>query len=279
MPESIASPEPIRVLLVGDVVGSPGRRTFGRVLAGIRREFAVDLVVVNAENSADGRGVTLRTARELRDAGADILTSGNHVWDQADVEQVLYDDDLRLIRPLNMAADAPGEGALTLRVKGRDITVLNLIGRVFLPPMDDPFRAADTFLANLMPPPPGEGDRRIVVVDFHAEATSEKQAMGWHLSGRSSVVAGTHTHVPSADVRILPGGTGYVTDLGMVGPRDSIIGMEVDASLRRFLSYRGSRLGVASGPVVFNAVLAEIDPVTAQCRTITRVDRIDESRS
>lgn len=278
MSDTTAATEPIRVLLVGDVVGSPGRRSFGRLLPGLRREFSIDLVVVNAENSHDGRGVTLRTARELRDAGADILTAGNHVWDQADVEQVLYDDDLRLVRPLNMAPDAPGEGAITLRVRNRDITVLNLIGRVFLPPMDDPFRAADTFLANLPAPRAGEGDRPIVVVDFHAEATSEKQAMGWHLSGRASVVVGTHTHVPSADPRILPGGTGYVTDLGMVGPRDSIIGMEVDASLRRFLSYRGSRLGVADGPVVFNAVLAEIDPVSAHCRQIARVDRLDESR-
>jgi hypothetical protein len=265
------APDLLRVLMVGDVVGSPGRKAVRRILPGLRRELAADLVVVNAENSHDGRGVSLRAARELRDSGADVLTGGNHTWDNPEVEQVLDDLDLHMARPLNMAPDAPGAGSVTLKVRGHDLTVLNLIGRVFMQPQDDPFRSADTFLANLR----HAGPRPLVLVDFHAEATSEKQAMGWHLGGRVAAVVGTHTHVPTADARVLPGGTGYVTDLGMVGPRDSIIGMAIAPSLRRFLSYRSSRLGVAEGEVAFNAVLVEIDPGSGACADIRRIDRLD----
>lgn len=267
----IPPPDLLRVLMVGDVVGTPGRKAVRRILPTLRRDLAADLVVVNAENSQDGRGVTMRTARELRDAGADVLTGGNHTWDHPEVEQVLDDLDLHMVRPLNMAPDAPGEGAVTLRARGHDLTVLNLIGRVFMNPQDDPFRRADTFLANLR----HEGPRPLVVVDFHAEATSEKQAMGWHLAGRVAAVVGTHTHVPTADARVLPGGTGYVTDLGMVGPRDSIIGMAIEPAMRRFLSYRSSRLGVAEGEVAFNALLVEIDPASGECVGVRRIDRLD----
>ncbi|MGI9253426.1 MAG: TIGR00282 family metallophosphoesterase [Thermomicrobiales bacterium] len=267
----MSDPTMVRVLHIADVVGTPGRRAVSRLLPGLRRELAIDAVICNAENSADGRGVHFRAARELRDAGCDVLTGGNHTFDHPDISQVLADDDLRAIRPLNLAPDAPGAGSITIRVKGYDLTVLNLIGRVFMNPQDDPFRAADLFLENM----PRRTPRPMVVVDFHAEATSEKQAMGWHLSGRVSSVSGTHTHVPTADGRVLPGDTGYVTDLGMVGPRDSVIGMDIDASLRRFLSYRSSRLSVAEGPVAFNAALFEFDPVRGGCRSIMRVDRLD----
>jgi metallophosphoesterase (TIGR00282 family) len=264
--------ETLRILLVGDVVGAPGRRAIVRLLPGLRRELAADLVVVNAENSVDsGHGVSARTAQELRDAGADVLTLGNHAWDHAEAAQAMADDDLRLVRPLNLPPDAPGQGCRTLRIKGHDVSVINLLGRVFLPPQDDPFRAADAALTDLQQ----SGRRPLVVVDFHAEATSEKQAMGWHLSGRASAVVGTHTHVPTADVRVLPGQTGYATDLGMVGPRDSIIGMAIEPAMRRFLSYRGSRMAVADGAVVFNAVLAELDGASGGCRSIQRVDRFD----
>lgn len=262
----------VRVLHIADVVGTPGRRAVARLLPGLRRELGLDAVVCNAENSADGRGVHLRAARELRDAGCDVLTGGNHTFDHPDFPQVLDDDDLRAVRPLNLAPDAPGAGSVTIRVKGHDLVVLNLIGRVFMQPQDDPFRAADRFLENL----PRRSPRPMIVVDFHAEATSEKQAMGWHLAGRVSSVAGTHTHVPTADARVLPGETGYLTDLGMVGPRDSVIGMDIDASLRRFLSYRSTRLSVAGGPVAFNAALFEFDPVRGSCRAVRRVDLLDE---
>ncbi|MDQ3695698.1 MAG: YmdB family metallophosphoesterase [Chloroflexota bacterium] len=270
----------IRVLAVGDIVGAPGRKALRRILPGLRRELGADLVVANAENSAGGRGVGIRTAREMRDAGVDILTTGNHVWAQPDIEQALADDDLRLLRPLNFPTELPGRGACTLTVKGHQVTVVSLLGRVFMSPLDDPFRAMDTFLL-LLAPAAGAGEatagRPLVVVDFHAEATSEKQAMGWYLAGRVAAVVGTHTHVPTADERVLPGGTAYVTDLGMVGPRDSIIGSAIEPTVRRFLTHRPGRVPVADGPIGFNAVLVELDADHGTCRAVRRVDRYDPS--
>lgn len=274
-PEPIRpAPEPIRVLAVGDVIGAPGRRSLLRLLPGLRAEVGADLVVANGENSAGGRGVGVRTARELRDAGVDVITTGNHVWNQTDIDEALADDDLRLLRPLNYPPGLPGRGSCTLRVKGHDVTVANLIGRVFMTPLDDPFRAADALLAELPAPPAGDG-HPLVVVDFHAEATSEKVAMGWYLDGRVAAVVGTHTHVPTADARVLPGGTGYVTDLGMTGPLDSVIGAAIASSLRRFTLARGGRLPVPEGPVALNAVLLELDAARGACRAIRRVDRLD----
>lgn len=269
----------IRVLAVGDVVGSQGRKALRRLLPGLRQELSADLVFANAENSAGGRGVSVSTARELRDAGVDILTTGNHVWAQPDIEQALANDDLRLLRPLNFPTELPGRGACTLRVKGHEVTVVSLLGRVFMAPLDDPFRAMDTFLLLLAPATPAASgtQRPLVVVDFHAEATSEKQAMGWYLAGRVAAVVGTHTHVPTADERVLPGGTAYVTDLGMVGPRDSIIGSAVEPTVRRFLTHRPGRLPVADGPIGFNAVLVELDADHGTCRAVRRVDRYDSS--
>ena len=266
----------LRILAVGDVIGAPGRRTMRRLLPGLRTELQTDLVIANAENSAAGRGVGVRTARELRDAGVDVLTSGNHIWAQPDVDQALADDDLRLLRPLNFPDELPGRGACTVRVKGHDVTVISLIGRVFMTALDDPFRAMDTFLHSQVPGP-SAATRPLVIVDFHAEATSEKLAMGWHLDGRVSAMVGTHTHVPTADARVLPGETGYVTDLGMVGPSDSIIGAAIEPSLRRFVTQRPARAAVAEGPVRFNALLVEIDAARGTCRAVERVDRFDSS--
>ena len=268
----------IRLLAVGDIFGAPGRRTLRRMLPRLRAELAVDLVLANGENSAGGRGVTLRTARELRDIGVDVITTGNHVWAQPDIDQALADEDLRLVRPLNFPPGLPGQGSRTIRAKGHDVTVVNLMGRVFMQALDDPFRAMDDFLLAGPPGPGGEGaSRPLVVVDFHAEATSEKVAMGWHLAGRVAAVVGTHTHVPTADARLLPGETGYVTDLGMVGPRDSIIGAAVEPTLRRFLTQRPGRAAVGDGPVVFNAVLLELDAARGTCRALRRVDLLDSS--
>lgn len=265
----------IRLLAVGDVIGAPGRRALRRLLPRLRSELHVDVVMANAENSAGGRGVGVRTARELRDAGVDVLTTGNHVWAQPDVDQALGDDDLRLLRPLNFSDELPGQGASTVRIKGHDVTIVNLLGRVFMTPLDDPFRTMDTFLLTL------GGSRGavrpLVVVDFHAEATSEKLAMGWYLAGRVTALVGTHTHVPTADARVLPGETGYVTDLGMVGPRDSIIGAAVEPTLRRFLTNRPNRAAVADGPVDFNGVLVEIDAERGTCRRMQRVDRVESN--
>lgn len=275
-------PALLRVLAVGDVIGSPGRRTLARILPGLRTELRIDLVIANGENSAGGKGISGRTAREMRDSGVDVITTGNHVWVQADIDQSLADDDLRILRPLNYPTELPGRGSLSLRVKGHTVTVVNLIGRVFMNPVDDPFRAIDTMLltqANdgVSPPAVSQevGGRPLTVVDFHAEATSEKVAMGWHLAGRVAAVVGTHTHVPTADTRVLPGETGYVTDLGMVGPRDSVIGVEIEPTLRRFIMQRSARATVPDGPVTFNAVLLELDPNRGTCRSISRVDRLD----
>jgi len=255
------------------------------VAAGAAGGVGVDLVIVNAENSAGGRGVGVRTARELRDAGADVLTTGNHVWAQPDIDEALADDDLRLLRPLNFPDELPGQGARTLRVRGHDVTVVSLLGVAFMAPLDDPFRAMDAFLLSpaIQPPvqPLGQkgglvgAGRPLVVVDFHAEATSEKLAMGWYLAGRVAAVVGTHTHVPTADARILPGETGYVTDLGMVGPRDSIIGAAVEPTLRRFLTHRPARAPVADGPLGFNALLIDLDAERGTCRAVRRIDRAD----
>jgi metallophosphoesterase (TIGR00282 family) len=267
-------PTTIRVLAVGDVIGSPGRRSFRRINPALRQELDVDLVVVNGENSAGGRGLSVRAARELRDGGADIITTGNHVWAHPEIDQALTDDDLRVIRPLNYPVGLPGNGAWTVNVRGSDVTFVNLIGRVFMQPLDDPFRAIDSFLLS---GGAGQAPRPLVVVDFHAEATAEKVAMGWHLDGRVAAVFGTHTHVPTADARVLPGETGYVTDLGMVGPRDSIIGAAVEPTLRRFLTQRPGRTVVGDGPVTFNAVLIELDAATGVCRSMRRVDRLDKS--
>ncbi len=270
-----ASGPVIRVLAVGDVYGSVGRRAFKRLLPGLRAETRADLVIVNGENSAGGRGISLKTARELRDAGADVITLGNHTWSQPDITQVLEDDDLRVVRPMNYPDPAPGRGIITVTARGRSITVANVMGRVYMDPLDDPFRAMDTALLTLHHNP-AEGDRPIVFVDMHAEATSEKQAIAWHLAGRVTAVFGTHTHVPTADARILPGETGYVTDLGMTGPRDSIIGATIDSTLRRFLTQRAIRLqSPDGGDAVLNAVLFDVDAKTGGCLNAVRVDRED----
>ena len=255
----------MRVLMIGDIIGRPGRRTLAQLLPSLRRELAVDLVIANAENTAGGFGLTLKTARSLLAAGVDVMTSGNHIWDKKEI--IPHFDELPLLRPANYYG-APGRGWL---MRG-EAMVLNLQGRVFMPPIDCPFREADARLAEAeretgQPP-------RIVVVDFHAEATSEKQALGWYLDGRVSAVVGTHTHVPTADARILPGGAAYVSDLGMTGPLDSVIGTETAPVLERFRTGLPQRFEpAAQGPRVLNAALIDIDDATGRAIAIARVDR------
>jgi metallophosphoesterase (TIGR00282 family) len=254
-----------------------GRRALVRLLPRMRQELGIDLVVVNGENSAGGRGISMRTARELRDAGADLITTGNHVWAQPDITQVLDDPDLRVVRPMNYPDPAPGRGMVQISIKGRTITLLNVQGRVFMDPLDDPFRAIDTALLTLGHTPT-DGGRPIVLVEMHAEASSEKQALGWFLDGRVSAVWGTHTHVATADGRVLPGGTGYITDLGMTGAHDSIIGASVNETLQRFLTQRSSRVRAPEeGRAMVNAVMFEIDLATGDCLFVQRVDRYDAS--
>ena len=252
----------MRILAVGDVVGKPGRQACVRLLPELRQEHRLDLVVVNAENSAGGLGVTPSTAEELMDAGADVLTSGNHIWTHKEILPYL-DSDMPILRPLNYPPGVPGRGY----VIGDRAVIVNLIGRTFMNSFDCPFRAMDGLLNELRSAPP------VIVVDFHAEATSEKVAMGRYLDGRVSAVLGTHTHVGTIDTRVLPGGTAYVTDIGMVGPIDSVIGDDSEAVLQRFLTVLPHRLSVGKGRKTFNAVLVEADDATGRAVSIDRITR------
>ena len=254
----------MKVLFVGDVVGRPGRDAVAALLPGLRKELGVDLAVVNGENAAGGAGLTATLTLELRDAGADVVTNGNHVWDQRQFAGEIDGLDFA-IRPVNLPPGNPGRGWLI----SKGALVVNAIGRVFMGTYDDPFRALDAVLEEL-------GDRapKVRILDWHAEATSEKVAMGWHLDGRFSAVVGSHTHVPTADARVLPGGTALVADTGMVGPRDAILGVRTDIILGRFRTGMPKRFEVPEGgPVVFNSVLVDVDDATGRARSIERVDR------
>lgn len=253
----------MRILFVGDVVGRPGRNAIGALLPAIRDEHKVDLAIVNGENAAGGAGLTGEIARELRDAGADVVTNGNHVWDQRQFMKDIETLDF-CIRPINLAPGNPGRGWLV----AKDVLVVNAIGRTFMAPADDPFRAMDDLLAEL-------GDRapRVRILDWHAEATSEKIAMAWHLDGRFSAVVGSHTHVPTADPRVLPQGTALITDTGMVGPRDSVLGMDPAIIVGRFRDGMPRRFEVAGGPVQFNSVLIDVDAESGHATGIQRIDQ------
>ena len=256
----------MRILMIGDVIGKPGREAVRALLPGLKREQSIDFVICNGENTAGGFGITADTATELLESGVDVLTSGNHVWDKKEIVPYL-DEGLPLIRPANYP-DAPGRGYL----HQGGVTVVNLIGRVFMAPLECPFRTADTLLEQLRE----ESANKVIIVDFHAEATSEKQAMGWYLDGRVSAVFGTHTHVGTVDARILPKGTAYLTDVGMTGPTDSVIGSDKDAVLARFMTSLPQRLPVATGPCVLNAVLVNVDEATGNASSIERLDRTVE---
>ncbi len=252
----------MRVLFIGDVIGKPGRRALQAIVPGLRDEFSIDVVVANGENVAGGRGLTIRTANELFDAGVDIISSGNHIWDQKEIIEHLDGDD-PITRPANYPPGSPGRGW----VSHNGLTVLNLQGRTFMQAIDCPFRAADAALKQIDNTDP-------VLVDFHAEATSEKVAMGWYLDGRVAAVVGTHTHVPTADQRLLTKGTAFVTDTGMTGARDSVIGFEIASVHRLFLTQMPTRLPVeeATREVIMNSVLIEID-AAKRAKSIQRVDR------
>ncbi|HKV88023.1 MAG TPA: TIGR00282 family metallophosphoesterase [Candidatus Dormibacteraeota bacterium] len=254
------------MLFVADVVGQPGRDAVKALLPALKKELRPHLTVVNGENAAGGFGLTAKLVSELKGAGADVLTTGNHVFAQKEFLPDLPSLD-RVLRPANYPPKAPGTGSCLVEAGGHQVLVMNLMGRIFtMEGLDDPFRAADAILA-------AHPDVRIVLCDMHAETTSEKTAMGWYLDGRVSAVVGTHTHIPTADARLLPGGTAYVTDVGMVGPRDSCIGMDREVVIQRFLTAVPSRFVVASGPVTFNSVLITISGSTGRATAIQRVDR------
>jgi metallophosphoesterase (TIGR00282 family) len=250
----------LRVLMIGDVVGEPGRKSVVTLLPGLRRKYGIELVVANGENSAGGLGLTLNTAYELINAGVDVITTGNHVWAKREIIPHL-DGQLPIIRPLNFPPGAPGKGFWITN----NMVVVNLIGRVFVGDYDCPFRTMDSFLAEL------KSENKVILVDFHAEATSEKVALGRYLDGRVSAVVGTHTHVGTIDTRILPNGTAYVTDIGMVGPLDSVIGDDVDSVVHSFVTKMPHRISVGKGKASFDAVLIDIDADSGKATDITRI--------
>jgi metallophosphoesterase (TIGR00282 family) len=255
---------PLNVLLIGDIVGKLGRRTVAAVLPGLRRERGLDLVIANGENTAGGRGLTPATADELYHTGIDVITSGNHIWENREIYHVLDDPAAPVIRPMNYPEGVPGRGIH----RHGEVAILNAMGRTFMGvALEDPFRALDRALEEVR-------DCRVKILDFHAEATSEKIAMAYYLDGRVSAVIGTHTHVPTSDTRILPEGTGYVTDLGMVGALHSVLGMQTERVIERFLTQLPNRFDpVDKGPAVFNAVQLTIDEQTGRTTSIERVDR------
>ena len=248
------------ILAIGDLVGRPGRRAISQLLPALRQQYNLDLVIANAENAAGGVGLTPDTAKELLDGGVDVLTSGNHIWAQKEIIPYL-DGDMPILRPLNYPPGVPGKGYLV----AKGVAVVNLMGRVFIGDFDCPFRAMDQLLAKLEP--------KIIIVDFHAEATSEKVAMGRYLDGRVSAVLGTHTHVGTIDAQILPGGTAYVSDIGMSGPIDSVIGDDTEAVIQRFLTQMPHRLGVGKGKIALNAILVGVDDDTGKATSIERIYR------
>jgi 2',3'-cyclic-nucleotide 2'-phosphodiesterase len=255
---------PLNVLLIGDVVGKLGRRTVAAVLPRLRQELDLGLVICNGENTAGGRGLTPGKAEELYNAGVDVITGGNHIWENREVYPMLKDESVALVRPINYPDGVPGRGIF----KRDGVAILNAMGRTFMGiSLEDPFRALDHAIEQT-------ADCRVRILDFHAEATSEKIALGYYLDGRVSAVVGTHTHVPTSDTRILPKGTAYVTDLGMCGALNSVIGMDIERVLERFLTQLPNRFDpVEKGPAVFNSVLVKIDPETGRALHIERVDR------
>ncbi len=258
----------MNILFIGDIVGRPGRNAATRLLPGLKSEFDAQFVIVNAENAAAGFGVTASTVAELLTAGADCLTTGNHVWAQKGAQELVA-NEYRLLRPANYPPGAPGIGARLFETReGVKIGVVNLLGRVFMDLVDCPFRLADQIVAQL------REETRLIVVDFHAEATSEKIALARYLDGRVTAVVGTHTHVQTADEKILSGGTAFISDVGMTGPTETVIGADADIIIRKFLTGLPARFEVPKdGPTLLSGVAISCDPSTGRADSIVRLQR------
>ncbi len=259
----------LRLLMIGDIVGRSGRRAVKETIPLLQKEGNFDFVIANGENAAGGLGITRKVADELFSCNIDVITMGNHVWRQKEIHNFISREE-RLIRPANFPPGVPGVGCNVFLTRNNlKIAVINLAGRTFMPVLDCPFRKANELLLRLT------GLTKLIVVDFHAEATSEKVAMGWHLAGQVSAVCGTHTHVQTADERILYGGTAYISDIGMTGPRDSVIGVKKELAIEKFLSQIPQKFEVATGSYQFNAVIIEIDPQTGKAQLIKRIQNYE----
>jgi len=258
----------MKILFVGDVIGQPGRRALARWLPELRKQYGIDVALANAENAAGGLGATPQVLDELLSMGFSGLTLGNHTWRKKELAPALDRYD-RVVRPANYPDGVPGRGSIqVMLVDGRSIGLVSVLGRVFMESFACPFQRAAEEAAKLRKSTP------VVIVDIHAEATSEKVALGWHLDGKCSAVLGTHTHVQTSDERILPGGTAYMTDVGMVGPWDSVIGIERERAVRKFLTGMPHEFKVAKGPVCLGGVVIEVDDVTGRAVSIERITRI-----
>jgi metallophosphoesterase (TIGR00282 family) len=257
----------MRILMIGDVVGRPGRKVTSDLLPDLRAEVGAELVIANGENAAGGMGISAQAAEQLFDAGVDVLTLGNHTYRQKEAAAFL-DECPAVVRPANYPPGAPGRGTTVVTTaSAENVAVINLMGRTFMDAIDCPFRAADRELKG------AAREAAIVIVDMHAEATSEKLAMAYYLAGRVSAVLGTHTHVPTADERVFPGGTAYITDCGMTGPADSILGVRSELIVQRFLSGVPTKFQVAGGPAVLSGVLVDVDDKSGRAVGIQRVTR------
>src|SRR5207245_2515256 len=261
----------MNILMVGDVYGEPGRQAIAKLVPRLRQEHAIRFCVGNIENAAGGFGVTAAIARQTLEAGADVMTSGNHIWDKREIVEYITKENL-LLRPANFPAGTPGVGHVTVKAGPHKIAVLNLMGRVFMLPIDCPFRKADEILPELRKETP------IVLVDMHCEATSESLAMGWYLDGRASAVVGTHRHVQTADERVLPGGTAYITDLGLTGPTDGVIGVDRDQIIQRFLNQMPIRFETAKGPAALQGVVIVVEPATGRASLLALLRRLNADR-
>jgi metallophosphoesterase (TIGR00282 family) len=257
----------LRILFIGDVVGRSGRQAVTKLLPDLREETRANFVIANGENAAAGLGITRETAQEIFQAGVDVITLGNHVWARKEIYEYL-DEEPRLIRPANYPIGAPGKGwAIYSTEAGIPIAIINLCGRVFMDPLENPFHLTDKILETL------NNKANVILVDFHAEATSEKVAFAWYVDGRVSAVVGTHTHVQTADERVLPGGTAFITDVGMTGPTDSVIGLRKDLIISRFLTLMPNKFDVAEGEAVLSAVIIDIDTGTGRAISISRLQK------
>jgi len=257
----------MKILFIGDIVGNPGREAVKKLLPGLIKEYHLDFVAVNAENAAGGSGITRRVADELFDCGVDALTSGDHIWKKKDIFDFI-DKDPRILRPVNFPCGAPGNGCGVFNAKnGAKVGVINVNGRVFMEALECPFRSAEKAAQEL------SGQTKVIIVDIHAEATSEKIALGWYLDGAVSAIIGTHTHIQTADERILPKGTAYLTDAGMAGPMDSVIGRKIEDVLQRFLTCIPRGFEVATDNIQLQGAVVDVDEKTGKANSIIRIQR------